>query len=213
MNLFRKLTWMLYRRDRFTAAALTRLAEAHEWYLRRRAWQNIGFLDRRLAEMERSAPSTEKLFVLGRAILAPKVLYLLFTMVRLTHGAPVSIYAPVNFSLFPPGSVISEPGMLLDHPSLYTFAHAGAPNPDYSHCGQRGFIPTFEDGRPDPNGVPGFMQINTPCSQPTFESLHDEHHEHEHHEPPTTHMPEPSTLALAGFGALAILVGSFRRAR
>lgn len=73
--------------------------------------------------------------------------------------------------------------------------------PDFTKCGQIAFVPTFQDGAPDPNAPPYYLQINSGCPKVTFglqsgELVTDEPH----------HTPELNTFDLVGWALILFFV-------
>lgn len=135
---------------------------------------------------------------------------LLFAALSLTANAGL-ILNPVS-AINHNGFELHAPGVVLNLPELWTYRPIGSPDPDFGTCGQVGFISTLEDGSPDPNANPAFLQINSGCPSPIGEALVDnaEFYTEEPEQP--TGVPEPSTGTLIGSVAAGLLlVAIFRK--
>lgn len=69
------------------------------------------------------------------------------------------------------GFELHAPGVVPNLPHLWTYRPIGTPAPDFDTCGQIGFIGTLEDGTPDPDANPAFLQINSSCPKSLGEAL------------------------------------------
>lgn len=134
---------------------------------------------------------------------------LLFAALSFTANAGL-ILNPVS-AINHNGFELHAPGLVLDLPELWTYRPIGSPAPDFGVCGQVGFISTLEDGSPDPNANPAFLQINSGCPSPIGEALVDNAAFYSEEPEQATAVPEPSTFSMIGTVAAVLLMSSLIR--
>lgn len=108
-------------------------------------------------------------------------------------------YTPIGNATLFINIPINNPGIIPDHPTLYSSGSYP------KECGQILFISTLEDGSPDPNAFPQYMQMNTGCKKEYIGGMIVE--VQPIWEPPTSYnIPEPSTLSMVGMVVLVCLL-------